>query len=523
MSSPLSATSAVEPELVMISAVKTDGGKDKEYVELYNPGIDSVDVSGWELEYVLQLASTASQTCKTDSWSGEENNVKQLLLPAESVIGPQERLRVFFSGMSDDKQGSVRLIQYRGAGEAAVRIVHDLVGWGSETLLSTCSEQSAAEIAKDNQVLIRCVSEGIFRDTDDNRADFSIVGDGGANSVDNPPECPSDVIEPAPTACEKAVVSEILPNPSGVDTGNEYIELHNPTADSIALQGCELSVTGATKIFAFAETDVLEPGEYKAFYDNKTELTLPNSAGGELVVASAQAEYAYTYPANMKDDEAWAIIGSNWQATDNPTPHAPNEPMSIKEEVQEEEEGVLAPCPAGKYRNPDTNRCRTLESSDDGLGPCAEGQERNPETNRCRSIVATLASLIPCRDGQERNPSTNRCRNVILASSATLVPCKAGQERNPATNRCRSVLAASTELKPCAEGQERNPETNRCRTIVAAKSGATIPDKKGTNDSKPLNYLLLGIVGVSAVGYGVYEYRQDIKNKWHTLRSRVRL
>ncbi|MCL2371178.1 hypothetical protein FWC63_00315 [Candidatus Saccharibacteria bacterium] len=48
-------------------------------------------------------------------------------------------------------------------------------------------------------------------------------------------------------------------------------------------------------------------------------------------------------------------------------------------------ESGLADCGPGRYRNPETNRCRNIPTEPE-VKPCAEGYERNPETNRCRRI-----------------------------------------------------------------------------------------------------------------------------------------
>jgi hypothetical protein len=93
--------------------------------------------------------------------------------------------------------------------------------------------------------------------------------------------------------------------------------------------------------------------------------------------------------------------------------------------------------------------------------------------------------------------------------------CAEGQERNPETNRCRTVSAVlgATDLAPCKTGQERNPDTNRCRNIVS-----TIPQAEYApiQTSEPTNNYIgwwsLAGVGVAAVVYGVWEWRQEIRN-----------
>lgn len=145
------------------------------------------------------------------------------------------------------------------------------------------------------------------------------------------------------------------------------------------------------------------------------------------------------------------------------------------------------------------------------LTPCAANQYRSADTNRCRLIATASSDLTPCKIGQERNPETNRCHSVASIASA-MTPCKVGQERNPDTNRCRAVATAANALKTCAEGQERNPETNRCRkiqTTVTSADFAVEPVKQGAKSF--VGWWALGGLGVLAAGYGVWEWRDEIK------------
>ena len=193
---------------------------------------------------------------------------------------------------------------------------------------------------------------------------------------------------------------------------------------------------------------------------------------------------------------SWALgsDGTTWLWSTTPTPSGANV-ITLPVEI-------VVTCSAGKYLNPETGRCRTIEEAVNELAACPEGQYRNATTNRCRQLVAT--------------------------ASATLASCGEGQERNPLTNRCRSIASAVAELIPCDEGYERNPATNRCRkvtgaTLAAAAGGGGI--EGGTaeqqNPYSMWGWALAGIAGTGAVGYGVYEWRHEITNGWKSLKSRV--
>ena len=123
----------------------------------------------------------------------------------------------------------------------------------------------------------------------------------------------------------------------------------------------------------------------------------------------------------------------------------------------------------------------------------------------------TLAVDKSCPEGSVINPVTNRCNKVTTASS--LVACKEGQERNAETNRCRSVLGATDTRKPCKDTQYRSEETGRCRNLPASgvPDAAFAVKPVEQTGSQFVGWWALGGVCAMAVGYGVWEWRDEIK------------
>lgn len=296
-------------------------------------------------------------------------------------------------------------------------------------------------------------------------------------------------------------ITELLPNAASYDTGKEFIELYNPNNRAVSLKDYALQ-TGPSFLKSFPLVDtVLQPGEYKSFSDTVTGLVLPNTSASVRLVAAA-GNIVSTVPDyyNPADDESWALIDDIWQYTNQATPGSANKARLTDGGLEGGSGGelvvpVLSPCPAGKYRNPVTNRCRNIETVVSSLSPCDEDEYRNPETNRCRKI-ATLASssLTPCKEGQERNPETNRCRNI----------------------------ASSTEsdLKPCGEDEERNPETNRCRKKSTSAAVNPIGQLSSASNAVSINRIALGVGILATLGYGLWEYRLDLQNFWIRTRRR---
>lgn len=277
----------------------------------------------------------------------------------------------------------------------------------------------------------------------------------------------------------------------------DYVKLRNLSEVSIDLSFYRLRTDSGTSESsnAFSLYGQLDPGAYLtvSLRDDGERMSLADSGGYVWLedIAGLAKYYDETmtqYPSagsTTKVGWAWALddTDGSWKWTSTPQPDS-NNIITMPVEVLAVTSGS-SECPAGKYRNPETNRCRSIEEAVSVLAQCEEGKERNPITNRCRSTT-TLASaaLIPCDEGQERNPVTNRCRSLASTSASVLVPCQKGYERNPATNRCRKTIAAVTDTATTPQ------------TITAENSS--------------LKTALLVIAGVGAVSYGLYEWRSEL-------------
>lgn len=225
---------------------------------------------------------------------------------------------------------------------------------------------------------------------------------------------------------------------------SDYVKLQNTSNADILLDDLVLRTDNSSSSRTVSNTITLSgslaPGATSLvnMLDNGNKLSLTNSGGHVWLEDLWGLERyddtvtAYLSAGSKDQGHAYAMnqIGE-WQWTSTPQPYGEN---LITEPIL-----ALQECPDGKYRNPETGRCRTIEEAVNALAACDEGSERNPVTNRCRRIaLAGTSTLTPCLEGQERNPATNRCRSIAKAV-AELLPCDEGYERNPATNRCRKV------------------------------------------------------------------------------------
>lgn len=306
-------------------------------------------------------------------------------------------------------------------------------------------------------------------------------------------ECIVSAVLPLP--CNNSVIiNEFVSDPVGLEAdGGEFIELYNPGSEPATLVGCHVkSSKSSTELAVFTEANIIPPG---GFFVISSVDKLTNSSGS-LIFSTANRDDIVNY-SNVHEGESFSYFSDGWKVTDSLTPNSANQYLLKDEELVNVSEGVdtsvLAPCAAGKYRNPETNRCRNFESADAELAPCDEGETRNPETNRCRKITLATSSLALC---------------------------PAGQERNLSTNRCRKVASTANDIKPCEAGYERNPETNRCRKLATAK-GVVAGAATVNPGSSRLDLRIMLVVLALSVGYGVYEYRTDLANAYRKITAKI--
>ena len=465
------ATEAVDQSLkiseVMAGSISSSN---EEYIEIINTGSSAINMTGYKLTFI-----SSSNVQKPIATFNGYINPGQILTLANYNIGFTPNY--VFAASSLTYNGHLVLVD-SSANEL------DKLGWG--TALSY--EGSATAALSGGKILQRYIDcTGQLLETANNSEDFyinQIINIGSLPAVTKTDCGPP----PDPKLCEGIVLSEILPNAAGVDEGHEFVEIYNPNNEEMSLHGCTLKTNASSKIYEFEKSAVIGANQYMAVYDSQSGLSLLNSSGGYVTLSTIKNDDIVEYPSALADDVSWALIADVWQQTNRLTPNAPNlsflEPESTN--VIEENKGSaeLEPCPEGKYRNPETNRCRTIE---------------------------TESSQITCSDGKYLNPATNRCKTLQLASTI-LTPCKPGQYRNPATNRCKNS-ESQDELEACDEGYERNPETNRCRKVTAVKASttqATAPD----NTQPAVNYPIIIVFTALTIGYGIYEYKSEIKSLW---------
>jgi hypothetical protein len=511
-----------------------------EYISVRNDSAQDVDVTNWCIVYASSSDATQTQlTCLTPP-----STTTKLWLRAGGYItlSTQEFITshpgfvpdaIFNAGIAASA-GHVKLID-------AQKNSIDKLGWGSAvnpegqahtahtpgtilertgadsdnnkndfvqttlTILPTSDlyeEEVPVDICPNTPELDLMVPIGFMKDTDGNCYEDQCDNVAGLQKNLPPGYYKQDI------DCHVILlrVNELLPNAISYDTGKEFIELFNPSAYPVSLSGYMLQID--TKTVSLPDYQ-LAPNAYVVLSDTQTTIVLPNTSGSVRLLGPDGAVIDESSPyTNPLDNQSWSLIDEIWQYTNQPTPGVANISMTLDEASGETpDDTTVITCPAGKYRNPLTGRCKNIEAH--SLAPCDIDEERNPATGRCRSIFSSIGGLTPCQPGQIRNPETNRCRSSVTAAAANLTPCQPGQERNPETNRCRKIQTAVSQ-KPCPEGQVRNPETNRCRKSPTDTVLQNITDHTAPQASSGFGWLLTSSAVAGFGGYALWEWRVEV-------------
>lgn len=541
---------AVSTGVVIRSVIAADViDTNDELIELENQSQTPVDITNWSLVYISSTNSTSSlYTIRSSTPDGH------VILPAGARETFFSTKYVLNHPLEGGYKGAEMFSGKMGYSMAGVELrddtdtVVDVVRWGS---WSSAIDASPAPAMSTTTFLQR-----IGVDTDNNERDFARLLQSGqafvfGNLMEVVDQCtnldglqvevPLDMVRSG-ASCVSADVcpnldgvqlelpdemelyrarcvpvfvpaalslTELLPNPSGVDTGNEYVELYNSSDQVVMLEDYYLDMNG--KRIAFPGQVSIEPGSYKAFNDNELGVVFANTTGVSLrlfsrnnILVDATAPYS-----GAPIDMSWAWVNDAWQYTNQTTPGEANRPSMIDDGMLPTPDSGVVACSDGYYRNPLTNRCNKIKADEIPVA-CQPDQYRSEETGRCRKY-ATQATPAACKEGQYRSEETGRCRSIALAATG-LKPCDDDQFRNPATGRCKQIASIDDLPKPCAAGYERNPETSRCRKMpVSSMPLAAFPVEPVKPSANTVGiWLVAGGVIACGLGYAGWEWRREL-------------
>ncbi len=335
---------------ILISEIQTAGQSDatEEFVELYNPNEEPIDVTGWQLQY-RAASGTAAQSWPASSTKATITCMAGSPAECKVVMTPQTRLVLVhtlaniadalpMNGGFSGTGGQIRLVQ-----PGATPVIHDFVGYGTAADFETAAAPAPAA----GNTIKRVVSpQSVPQDTNNNALDFiAACGSPSPGQIDTDPQpfatgCASTEDPPLPPADEEPeppaeppvtylplLITEVLPDPTSPqqDANDEFIELYNPHDSTVTLAGYQLQ-TGAGFRYHYTLGDTpLGPQRYLVIPSAVSKLSLANSGSGVRLIDPA-GNIVFEVPdyGAAKEGQSWIYHQDLWQWTITPTAGALN-------------------------------------------------------------------------------------------------------------------------------------------------------------------------------------------------------
>lgn len=147
--------------------------------------------------------------------------------------------------------------------------------------------------------------------------------------VDNGESVGEDTVKAriiAPEFSDKIILSEMLPNPVGVDKDGEWIEIYNSGDKKINLKGWILASGAKTsgKQYVFSDDKFIEAKKYLVIKRSENGLALTNESGKASLVWPPDKILSEVAYGAAKEGKSYAFINNAWQWVDAPTPGKEN-------------------------------------------------------------------------------------------------------------------------------------------------------------------------------------------------------
>lgn len=328
---------------LVISQIQITGGTGKtsnDFIELYNPTGQSIDIKGYRLVKRTQTGTTDTLIKSfTDSFYIPSQGYF-LWANSDYLDIPILPNATTSATIASDNGVALRF------GSNDTGAITDSVAWGEAQNTFVEGAVFPQNPSEAGQALIRNNNQ----DTNNNSADFTIASssprhaDASAPPAEPPatstppPETPPPTPSPAssagsagytnPIPCQNTIlVNEIMINPEDSNADYEFVELYNQMNIEKDISGwiLEDSQGKTTKFTLPANTKIAGRG-FLTFYRPQTKITLNNSGDGvKLSNASGQICDASPYNSGAADEDiSYSRKNASWVWAATATPNAAN-------------------------------------------------------------------------------------------------------------------------------------------------------------------------------------------------------
>lgn len=307
---------------IIISEVQITGAtghSNDDFVELYNPGSSSIDISNYRLRYKNSSATSPIQSLRE--------------IPADTCIASNgyylwANSNGIFADIADTKTGtglssnySLALFVPQSVGETIV----DSVSWGSGSHPIDSTAFVFANNPGANQSMVRNLITG------DWLASFSTTPTPTKSVSTTCPTTPPPIPPPAEVPSTKTIrLSEIFPNPKAKSDTGEFIELYNFGTASTDISGWVLRDATKTGKYTFPSNTIIAETAYLAVTDQAFKLSLNNSNETISLFDNADTLIDSVHYEKTKEDVSLNYTSNGWRGG-TPTPGAVNSLNNLPE------------------------------------------------------------------------------------------------------------------------------------------------------------------------------------------------
>jgi len=345
---------------IVINEIFTNPAGDdtgKEWVELFNPTSQTLDLTGWQLGagkyFTLPSFALAPNSFLLIHWRADGQNTTNEIFtgPAapDTNIGNSSGFVALFNSSDRSKTTLVDYIEYGKAGQTWESSASEIGIWTKGQFIAASDEGLSLGLEQDGQDTNSPGDWQTFSQPTPNLSNASLpnnkpsnsqtsqqngttTGNNGTNST---PATPS-----INNYSDKIFISEFMPYPS---EGEEWIELVSQDNKPISLDNWQIG-DSASSTQKIPLATILSPAEFLTI---KLSRNILNNDGDEvrLYWPDGQLLHAVTYAKALKDWSC-AKIENRWVWTQKPTPGTNNVLLTLQTQSAAQNQETVLPLAA---------------------------------------------------------------------------------------------------------------------------------------------------------------------------------
>lgn len=279
-------SSAIELSEILPNPTGSDTGA--EFIELYNTSNQMVDLTDWQLSdattKMYHLSGNIPAHGYVVVYSKDSGITLNNTIDTVELFHPDDTL---LDNIDYDASGIVENVSF---------IRQGTTDWKWTTTLTPGSANHFTALDDASEI-------------DDKNADEDTTDDSGTDS------------ETSEVRTGKVILSELLPDPTGNDSTDEWIEIYNADTKSVTITDWKLS--DQSKTYTLPDL-TLAAGQFQVFSVTASGISLNNS-GETITLQNANSETLSTVTyGKATSGQSYAQINDNWQWTTTLTPGTAN-------------------------------------------------------------------------------------------------------------------------------------------------------------------------------------------------------